>query len=144
MGWGYLGHRVASVTPRQFAKRLEHLADSMEDLCQEMAEETLELIDQEFDTDVDPRGVGWAPRKGRRTNPLLEDTGDFRGNFGIFEVNKAGYTIANYTPYAGYLQRGTERSPARRTVPGSGEGLGRWGEPLQKIARDFIKHKLDP
>lgn len=133
------------MTPRQLAKRLDRLADATEDLFQELAEETLELIDQGFNDAVDPRGVGWAPRRrgSRRTNPLLQDTLTLREGFFISGVNKNGFVILNETPYEGFHQRGTVNLPARRMVPGTGEGLGRWADPLQKIAHDFIKSSLE-
>lgn len=131
------------MTPRMFARRLEKMADSVEELCQELAEESLELINAGFQEAIDPRGVGWAPRRGRRTNPLLNDTGTLKENFRIFAVHKEGFGIINDTPYGGFHQGGTVKLPKRRMVPGSGEGLGRWAEPLQKVAREWIRGKLE-
>ena len=140
------------MTPRQFAKRLEKLADSVEDLCHELAEETLDLIDKGFDDEVDPRGAAWAPRrdntgfrvgqKRRRGHKILDDTGTLKDSFVIAGVNKNGFGITNDTSYGNYHQEGTTNMVARRMVPRTGDGLGRWAEPLQAVARAFINKKL--
>lgn len=156
-----MGNLGAPVTPYQFAKRLEKLADSTEELCDEMAKEALKLVDRGFTTEMDPRGVAWAPRReggfegsllgGRRGyspgkrrvgHKLLDLTGDLRGSFRVLGVNRNGFAIGSDVSYGGYHQTGTRFMPARRMVPRSSDGLGTWSEPLQEVARKFIRRKL--
>jgi phage gpG-like protein len=125
-----------------FARRLEKLADSVEDLCQELAEETLVLIQHGFDTATAPNGTPWAPRRGKRTNPILVDTGRLESSFVIAGVNKNGFGITSDTEYGGFHQHGTVNLPARKMVPAVGETLGTWAEPIQKIARQWFKANL--
>lgn len=135
------------MTPRQFARRLEKLADDVtrEDLAEELGKKALELYEQDFRATVDPRGVGWAPRsrRSRRTNPLLDDTGRLKGGAQIVGVNKNGFGLVVDVPYAGYIHGGTTKMPRRRIVPVKGETLGTWAEPLQETARAFIRRKLE-
>jgi hypothetical protein len=132
------------MTPHQFAVRLEKMADATEELCQELAEESLELIRHGFNTESDPQGEPWAPRvpTSKRTNPLLKDTRTLMHDFVIFGVNSNGFGIINDTPYAGYIHHGTSKMVSRHVVPGAGEGLGEWGPKLQEVTRDWIAKKL--
>lgn len=141
------------MTPRQFAAKLDKLAASTEELCQELADESLELIDQGFKVEEDPYGWPWAPRandlgggRERRrgvisSRPILQDTGALRSHFVISGVHSQGFGISNPTEYGGYHQEGTSKMPARSMVPQAGD-LGRWAEPFQKTAREFIRKKL--
>jgi phage gpG-like protein len=130
------------MTLRQLAEKLSALADAGEELSEELAEKSLELIHQGFRDEVDPRGVAWAPRRGKQTWPILNETGALEHGFVIAGVNKNGFGIINDTSYGGYHQDGTRFLPKRRMVPGPGEGLERWAEPLQTVARAFIRKKL--
>jgi hypothetical protein len=99
--------------------------------------------------------AGGAAKQGkaRRGHKLLDLSGKFKGDFHVIGVNRAGFAIGNPTSYGGYLQHGTSSHgasledysggmPARMTVPGTGEGLGTWADPLQEEARAFIRKKL--
>jgi hypothetical protein len=150
------------VTPYQFAKRLEKLADATEDLCQELAEKSMDLIQDGFKYERDPRGVAWAPRRsGERAfnpavfsggsyrqrrnsggHPLLDKSHTFKNGFVIAGVNKNGFGITNDTYYGGFLHEGTKFMPRRRVVPDKADGLGTWAEPLQEVARAFIRKRL--
>lgn len=138
------------MTPRQFARRLERLVDSTEDLCKELADECLVLIRNEFGTKIDPRGVSWAPRHygkgrkgvGRRSGTLLVQTHELERDWHIVGVNANGFGISSGAPYSGFIHRGTKFMVARRLVP-EGTNLGIWAEPLQKVARAFIRNKLE-
>ena len=141
------------MTPAQFAKRLDALADSAEELCEELAVQALDLIRIGFNGEQDPNGYPWAPRVGdsgrtksggvySKSNPILYDTGTLKESFVIAGVNKNGFGIINDTPYAGYHQTGTTKMVARPMVPSKDGGLGEWAKPFQDTAREFIKRKL--
>lgn len=150
MGRPDMGNAVPPMTPHMLARRLDRMADETEELCEELAKKSHELIQDGFRHDVDPYGEHWAPRKDQhRTkggklsgHKLLQDTLMFRDGFVTAGVNKAGFTITNDTPYGGFLQHGTRRMVARSTVPRTGEGLGKWQEPLAEVARGWIRKKL--
>jgi len=150
------------VTPYQFAKRLEKLANATEELCDELAKESLKLVARGFKLEQDPRGVAWAPRvtgqltftaasytrgryrQGKRASghKLLDLTGKLKDSFTVIGVNKNGFTIGSDVSYGGFHQSGTRFMAARRMVPSQGDGLGTWAEPLQEVARKFIRRKL--
>ncbi len=151
------------MTLRQLAKRLDGLANSTEELCEVLANRSLKLIQEGFRNEVDPRGVAWAPRrsgqrkftaasvnaggafkqgKARQGHKLLHQSGDLQGGFTVIGVNRNGFTVGSWPEYGGFHQTGTKFLPARRMVPKSGEGLGTWAEPLQEVAKAFIRRKL--
>jgi phage gpG-like protein len=137
------------MTPHMLAQRLERLANSAEELCEELAERSHKLIQDGFRMETDPYGMPWAPRKdqkykgGKRTgHKILQDTLQFKSGFVTAGVNKSGFTITNDTPYGGFHQHGTRYMAQRSVVPRTGEGLGTWQEPLAEVARAFIRKKL--
>jgi hypothetical protein len=59
-----------------------------------------------------------GPRKGETINkPLLEDTGNLRGNFmssNTYNVDNMSVKYFNPVPYSGYQDRGTKYIPSRK------------------------------
>ncbi len=84
------------------------------------------VIDREFATGTDPRGVPWAPLKkstlarGRRPPPLT-DTGKMRASV----VVSGGSLDVSIASPAGFHQSGTRYMRARPIVP-TGPGAAKW------------------
>lgn len=83
------------------------------------------LIDEEFETATDPRGIRWAPRVPHRQDrgwPLLQKTGEMRRSFTV-DVGGPRMTFRNSAvseqgrPYPFFHQRGTVKMVARKILP---------------------------
>ena len=105
------------------------------DLDIELAKVALAQVDLGFEQSQDPAGHPWAPLKGRPGKPLVR-TGDLRRSFGS-EVQGKGVVIGSALRFAGYLQEGTSRIPARPMVP-EGELSPAWARALEDVADTLI------
>jgi phage gpG-like protein len=136
------------MTPRQFAKRLEHLANSTEELCEKLGKRSLQLVNQGFNRHLDPNNKNWAKRKEnpKPWYPIHQDTRDLQRSFRLIGWNKNGFTISSDSEYAAIRNfgiEGQEWPKARAMLPGTNESLPeRFAEPLQSLARWFIQSKL--
>lgn len=83
------------------------------------------LIDEEFETSTDPRGIRWAPRVPHPQNgswPLLDKSGQMRRSFSV-DVNGPRMVFRNQAvseqgrPYPFFHQKGTVKMVARKLLP---------------------------
>lgn len=83
------------------------------------------LIDEEFETSTDPRGIRWAQRVPHRQNgswPLLDKTGQMRRSFSVDlagprMVFRNSAVSEQGRPYPFFHQRGTAKMVARKILP---------------------------
>lgn len=87
-----------------------------DNISKQLGDHTLNLIKEEYDNSTDPYGDVWKKRKDNDPHPLLIDTGAFYNDWQL-TIKSNGFEVSNSTPYASYLQEGTEKMPARKTVP---------------------------
>jgi len=87
-------------------------AESQDKLKQALAEQELKNIGIRFDTETDPSGASWEPRKDNKDHKLLDLTGKLKGSFNIKKGEQ--YSIVNSSGYAGFHQSGTSKMPARK------------------------------
>ena len=110
----------------------------------ELAEETLKLIDEGFDSQRDPYGNAWAPKKRPDGRKILHGpTGRLRRGWRVKAVANARYTVLPSVDYAAPHQaprRG--RRPRRRMVPGGRRGLPpKWKARFKRVAtRAMAQH----
>lgn len=70
-----------------------------------------------------PEGVPWAPwkpstalaraKKGNANRGLLFDSGRLLNSFKVI-ANKTAFTVGTDVPYAGFLNKGTDKMPGRK------------------------------
>lgn len=96
---------------KQLSRRLLVMADGIGDFGSTFDDIGDELL-QSFETNFDSRGAlfgGWLPAKKDYGHPLLEDSGEMRGNF-----DKSTFPtfvkLSNPTPYFPYHQSNQPRS----------------------------------
>ena len=112
--------------------RLEDLLDSFGKLAspemraaliQDLAEEALQVIQQEFDTGRDPYGKSWPePKRDTKTSrnrhaglPMIR-TGRLMTGWS-YRPSADGFALENEAPYSTFLQDGTSKMEARKMVP---------------------------
>jgi len=120
---------------RRLIDKVERLAapETIAEMSQKMAAESLRLIDQGFTSRTDPYGEGWRPTK--RPNPVLEETGQLRHGWTVDHIGANGFQLSNATEYAKFHQGGTKTLVIRRMIPTTTRGLGPiWGPRLREIA----------
>lgn len=98
-----------------FVEGLSKLPKAAQIICDQLAEETLELIREGFETSTDPYGNPWEPPKMRAGRPM-EDTGGLRSSWHK-RLESGGFTVASGKAYAAMLQRGTGIYNPRRRQP---------------------------
>lgn len=142
----------------ELVRRLEALTTPQwrQSLSRQLAEQTLQLIDDGFKGRRDPYGDAWAPTK--QPNPILERTGDMRRSWSIKSVTPEGFTITNPMPYTVFHQAGTthaarssvrtrkessaRKMPPRRMVPMEGIMPLKWRQAYEAVAVRFIRETM--
>jgi phage gpG-like protein len=137
----------APVTLLEFKSHLEELAGSMTELNQELAAQSLELIELGFKHQADPYAKGWHRRKRapKDGHPIHDYDARLRDSFRAETVSDQGFEIVSIVPYAGVRQYGVEGKKwpwPRPMTPLRSDGLGTWGVPFQKTVLAFIQRKL--
>lgn len=107
------------------------------------ARDLSELIDKNFDKEVDPRDRKWVDLKPatwarKRTRKILTETGRLRRSIRV-TGNRSGITIQANTEYAKYLQFGTSKMPARPFIGWSPKWLNLLRERIVKHVRNRAK-----
>jgi phage gpG-like protein len=88
------------------------------DCANEMAEAHLRQVAREFETERDPFGKPWKPKKRPDGRKILRGkTGNLR-RFRKATINQRGYKIGTTAPYLRFHQSGTSRMAQRRVLPG--------------------------
>lgn len=113
----------------RFGRKLQKLGPALDTLSRNLAEETLELIREEFEHEQDPDGAPWQSlllRKGK----ILQDTGGLRSSWN-YTSNRRGFTVGSGKVYAKWHQGGTGiYGPSRQRIyPRNAKALrlGRYG-----------------
>ena len=100
-------------------------------------------IAENFDTQSDPEGIPWPPRRDNKPHPLLQETGKMRaaatgGPGAIEEVAADSLTMGvslQAVPYAGFQNDGTRNIPAREYM-----GVGEATEAeCERIIGDYVQ-----
>lgn len=100
---------------KEYFKRLSKLPKSAKIVNEQLAEETLDLIREGFETSTDPYGNAWESPKLRAGRPM-EDTGGLKSSWHA-RVANGTFTVASGKEYAAMLQRGTGIYNPRRRQP---------------------------
>lgn len=88
------------------------------DCSRDMADAHLRQVEREFETETDPYGKRWAPKKRPDGRKILQGkTGNLR-KFRRAAISPRGYKIGTTAPYLRFHQSGTSRMPQRRVLPG--------------------------
>jgi len=109
-------------------------------LAQVLAVAALRELNNGFRASRDPYGRAWKPLRRRAGKPLL-DTGRMRASAHVYRVGADGFAIRVSAEYSGYHQDGTRHVPQRMMVPTPDRGLGLWGDPLRKVAAEFVERE---
>lgn len=88
----------------------------LDTLNEQLAEETVELIREGFDSSTDPYGDKWEPLVLRSGRPL-EDTGGLKASWHRRNVSRTGFTVGSSKQTARWHQRGTGvHGPRKRRI----------------------------
>jgi phage gpG-like protein len=90
----------------RFMEKVASVPDSMRIVSANLAEETIELFREGFETSTDPYGNRWEPLKLRSGQPL-RDKGGLQSSWHRRFVTAQGFTVASGKDYAAYHQGGT-------------------------------------
>lgn len=151
---------------RRWEEKLERVPSAMVTLNEQLAEETIELIREGFETSSNPYGRPWAQLVLRAGRPL-EDTGRLKASWHRSAVGKHGFRVASGVAYAIHHQHGTglygrsrkpitpkrgralrlrngmllasvRGTPARKMVPDSGALPTRWRDRYVETANEVL------
>jgi hypothetical protein len=126
----------ATPSPELYAylQRLEDVAAHGEALLVDAVAVAVDLsLAEEFNTQSDPSGSPWKPRKQPTGSwPLLRKTGVMARSSRI--VKGRNYVDVSVEEPADYHQGGTSRMVARRILPGGG-AASRWTRRMDDLAR---------
>lgn len=111
-------------------------------MSKNMAEETVNLIADGFNSQTDPYGKKWKDKKkpdGRKT--LSGKTGDLKTGWHPVEVTEGGFTVAPSVDYAAPHQSPRDgKRPRRMMIPDKKKGLPtKWKEVYGEIATETLK-----
>lgn len=113
----------------------------LEEISEGMGEVVKDLIQSGFQSQTDPYGNGWAPRRGTYAHPPLDKSGEMKGSF-LVGTNATGVKVTNPTLYSPFQQYGTRTIDARAMLPDNAKGLGDWDKPLRESADATFKKKM--
>jgi phage gpG-like protein len=100
----------------RYLEQLRQVPDSMRTITANLAEETIELIREGFETATNPYGRRWDGLKVRNGQPL-RDTGGLQASWHRSHLASDRFTVASSKNYAVYHQRGTGiHGPRRRRI----------------------------
>lgn len=93
-------------------------------VAEAMADESLKLINEGFETETDPYGQKWAPLV-LRSGKILQDRGGMAASWHRKSASKLGFRVRNGKQYAVYHQGGTGiYGPKKQRIkPTSGKAL---------------------
>lgn len=132
------GGRIADLV-----SKLDALGSSewRQSLCQQLAEKSLDLIDNDFKRRSNPYGDRWTSTM--QPNPILQRTGALRRSFRIISVLPGGFTIQSTAPYSGYHQHGTKRLPVRAMTPTRAAGMpASWEREYDRVVVRFVRETM--
>lgn len=90
----------------RFTAKLAKAPAQMRVVSANLAEETIELIREGFESSTDPYGSRWAPLKVRSGQPL-RDKGGLQSSWHRRFLTAQGFVVASGKDYAAYHQGGT-------------------------------------
>lgn len=128
----------------EFIRRLEKLAahEIKDRVMHKIADAAHAEAIRGFNEQRDPYGTPWAKRKDTRgTWPILQRTG--AGVDSLTSRAVGGRVVMRIKGYFRFHQTGTGRMVARMVFPDPVRGLGTWGEPLNKAARDAVSELVN-
>lgn len=131
---------AATYRIRELAKKIRALGDESvkAEFFDAMAVESLQLVDEGFQSQADPYGKPWAP--AQHGAPVLEETEAMRDGWSLAQVDGRGFRMVNATEYAAYHQYGTKVLPVRRMIPTKSLGLGPiWGPRLREAGLRVLR-----
>lgn len=124
----------------QLLETSDMLVSSMSRIQSEVA---LTLIGEEFETETDPYGEHWAPKKSDDGRKILHgETTRLRNGWHVVGSDASGFEVAPSVDYAGFHQSGTSKMVARKMVPTASRGFPReWVNEFKAVATaQFVKH----
>jgi phage gpG-like protein len=152
---------------KKWASKVESAPEVLELLGDQLAEETIELIREGFETETDPYGDEW-PSPIFREGQALSDTGGLRASWHRVYASRHGFEVASGKLYAKWHQGGTgiygprkrrirpkrgsalgplpdgnfyrsvKGTPRRRMVPDSGQLPARWRRRLVETSHEVL------
>lgn len=124
-------------------RRLELMASPSfrYDLAKALADEAGKQYRRDFQNGTDPYGEAWAKGK-KESGKTLVDTGYLRASGEPVSITPNGFRFRVYAPYGVFHQSGTKRMPQRMIVPSGLYGLGKWGEPFNRVAAAKVRALL--
>lgn len=124
-------------------RKLEIMASPQfrQELSARLADEAKRQYTLDFQRQRDPYGAKWAPTKKPSGKTLIR-TGYLRASGEVEVVSADGFRFRVYAPYGRFHQSGTFRMPQRMIVPSAMYGLGRWGEPFNRVAVAAVRGLL--
>lgn len=108
-------------------------------ILQEIAEETIRLVQDGFYSETDPYGKAWAPTK-KKSGRILEQFGTLLRSIRS-EVREEVFRII-MADYGGVHQVGTKHIPQRMIVPDEGKGLPEKWEQAYEIATEKVINRI--
>lgn len=109
-----------------------------------LAQEALTLIAENFRRESDPYGVRWRPKRYPDGRSILVRHGRLRNSFTVTDRTPTRFRIGSAVGYAGYHQTGTRlksgvRMPARPMVP-DGRGLPpEWARAFRETIEEILR-----
>jgi phage gpG-like protein len=109
------------------------------------ARDLVDLIDKNFEKEVDPRDNKWADLKPatwarKKTRKILTETGKLRKSIKV-EGSRSGIKMSANVAYASYLQYGTAKMPARPFLDVSPKWLNLLRDRILKYIRGRAKRE---
>ena len=106
-----------------------------------LAEETINLVSEGFESAADPYGSGWAPTI-RGNKPLHGPSGNLRTSWNRLFANADGWAVGSGVAYARFHQSGTSRFVSRKMVPDDGDLPGPWEERFDEVTLDILEDMI--
>lgn len=111
------------------------------ELSRKLADEAQRQYRLDYSRQQNPYGESW-PRGKKKSGKTNIRTGYMRASGEPETVTENGFRFRVYAPYSVFRQYGTSRAPAAMIVPMGNRGLGKWGEPFNRIAAAAIRGLL--
>lgn len=111
------------------------------ELSRKLADEAQRQYRLDYTRQQNPYGETW-PKGKKKSGKTNIASGYMRASGEPESVSENGFRFKVYAPYSVFRQYGTKNAPAAAIVPLGNRGLGRWGEPFNRIAAAAIRGLL--
>jgi len=108
------------------------------ELSRKLADEAQRQYRADYAKQQDPYGATW-PRGKKTAGKTNIESGYMRASGEPESVHENGFRFKVYAPYSVFRQYGTRYAPAAMIVPLGNRGLGKWGEPFNRVAAAAIR-----